>query len=228
MAYIYNSLQELISPDLISKGSSYLHEDSSKTASAINSTIAGLFFSILPKEDSSEVEFAIRKAGRAYPNILSKLDDVFTGNADEKTYYAGSRLLDGLFENRINTFTSLISSESGLSIISTDKLISMVAPVVAGYLGNKILTEKISFTQLLKALEEEKESYQNYIPSELPELLEMAGNPTVNSLPFSINPDNVTNIPSEQHKIRRGFSLGKWITVLLIVAAVIYWWKSCQ
>ncbi len=228
MTSIYESLGALITPDIVSKISAYFQEDRTSIVSASKSTIASLLFTLLPKEDSSEVEFAIRKAGRSYPDMESKFTDIFAGKADEKIYYLGSRLLDSLFNNRINTFTSLISNTSGLSIRNTDELISMISPLVAGYLGNVILTEKVSFTTLLKEIESEKESYQNFIPTQLSELFEISGTSTSEQLPFAIDINNSTNIPSEQHKIKRGFSLGKWVTILIAIAGLILWWKSCK
>ncbi|MDL2214562.1 DUF937 domain-containing protein [Dysgonomonas sp. OttesenSCG-928-M03] len=224
---IYESINALITSEIVSEISASFKEDSTNIRLASESAIAGLLFSIPPKEGSSEVETAIRKAGTSYPYIRSKFTDIFTGKADETTYYLGFRFLESLFGNRVNTFTSLISHKSGLSIRNTDKLLSMISPVVAAYLGNIILTEKTSFATLLREIENEKDSYQNFIPSQLSELLEISGIGTSEQLPFSIDINNPTNIPSEQLKIKRGFDLGKWITILIAIAVLIFWWRSC-
>lgn len=166
----YQSLAGLFTPRLMLLSCSFLkEEDNFKVEKAVNKTVAGLIYSVLSKNDSSELEFVIRKSGRAYPEIESKLENIFYGNADEKIYYLGSQFLDALYVSEVNTFISLISKSSGLSIRSTDKLVSMITPVISGYLGNKIISEKISFHELIRRIEYEKESFENQIPAGLSE-----------------------------------------------------------
>jgi len=220
MHLIYQNLTGVFSPKLILLSCSYLkEEDNFKVEKAVSNIVSGLAYSILTKGGSSEVEFILRKSGRAFPDMESKFENIFYGNADEKIYYLGSQFLDSLYVTRVNTFISLVSKSSGLSIRSTDKLISMIAPVVSGFLGNKIIKEKISFEELISRIENEKESFESMIPSGLADLANLSEN-KYQAVKTDTNISDKYATPSKNNNF-----IYILLILLLILAGVFFIWK---
>lgn len=154
MLQIYNSLKGLITPELISRASSYLGEDNSKVSSAISATIPGILGAILHKGNSVSVENDLKEADNA--DILSNTTNICSGNITDKQESIGNKLLRNLFGTKEDDFNAVIASRSGIAPKSAKRLTTMVAALIAGYLGNKLNTSSLTYSGLLNQLGSEK------------------------------------------------------------------------
>jgi len=140
----------------------------------------------------------------------------------------GTRFIDNLFDNRINTFTALISAHSGLSMRGTDQLVSLLSPFIAGYLGNILMEENLSFNELKDNLNDEKAAIQSDMPAELPLMLEITGNNTIgyNTIEdINVKVDNV-EIDDKDYAWLRFFLFV--VILMTVIISVILWWESCH
>lgn len=229
MSNIFNSLKGLVTPELISKAASFLGEDSSKVQSAVGSIIPSLLGSLLAKGNDANLESALVKAGKESEGLLSGAANLFSGGADEKSSYIGSRFLDSLLGDKLGGLTSLISSVSGISSASVGKLLSMVSPLIAGFLGNKITAGGFNLSKLLGALNSEKGSFLELIPSGLTSVL---GIPSLASLGSSLSSgiSSVGNTAGEVvAEAKKGSSgLIKWLLLIAALIVLFFIWRSCQ
>lgn len=226
---IYSSIIELLDDNLIGSAASYLQEDPAKVTATTHQIVAGLLYSIPYIKDSSEIEPILKQAGKNYPIIIDRiLPDIFAGKANERIYYLGSRFLDAIFGNRVNTFTSLISTNSQLSIRHVDKLISITAPLVASFLGNKILFEGLSFSNIVTLIKSERSQLMKVIPEQLPEVFELLGTKHKTISNEIVHQSEVAAAPSSAHPKK---SLG-WlfisVVLLIVIVSLFLWIKSCH
>lgn len=133
---------------MVSKTSSVLGEDSSKVSSATTSMVSGLLAALLHKGDTPQIRSVLEDAGKS--NVISNLGSLFSGNMTEKQRSIGGRFMDAILGSKAADFISVISSHSGISTNSASKLTSMVSPIIAGFLGNKINSGEFTLFQFAK------------------------------------------------------------------------------
>lgn len=224
---IYNSIRHIITSNLVSELSSYYKEEGSSVNMAITSTISGLLYSLLIRKSATSIESILKKSGKEYPEMEKHFRELFLGKSEERIYYLGARFLDELFNDRINTFTSLISSHSGLSMKNSDQLISVLASFVSGYLGNILLKDKSGFPEVIKQLTYEKSSILSDIPPRLAEMFDMSGSNTTSYI--SDNEDSGKNNSFARDRNYSWLRFFLFILILaIVVISVILWWKTCH
>ena len=152
MSQILDSIKGMITPDLIQKAASYLGEDSSNISSAVSSIVPGLLGSLVNNGDSPQVESVLKSAASQSGIIQSQLGNLFSGNASPEVKSIGNNFLTSLFGNKLGSFTSEVSNSSGVSQSNISKLLSMVAPVIASFLGNKLSSGGLNLSSLLGTL----------------------------------------------------------------------------
>lgn len=219
MSHIYDSLKNFITPELILEITNSTGEEHLKIESALNSLISGLLESLLiVEDDNSAIEFALRKAGKEYANINSNLNIIFSGKADERTYYLGGRFLDALFLNKTNSFISLIANASEISNKSADKLVFIFTPIIAASLGDKLIMRKINLSRLVTQINTEKEHFSKYLPSGLHKLLEGQSSTRKSNLTYT----NSTSPALEVNNNEVNFL--KWGLIILGLILLFLWW----
>ena len=83
---------------------------------------------------------------------------------------AGKRLLSGLFGNSANAVTDAIGSAAGLGTGTASRLLSLAAPLVLSFVGNRVRTEGMSMTGLGNLLERETSAIRSALPPGLTDL----------------------------------------------------------
>ena len=140
MENLIDSLKKIITPDAVSGISSELGEDIGKVTSAIRTAVSSLFGAVLEKGDDNKLENILKQAGNI-PS-LTNVKGLFSGKMDSETQNISSGFLHTLFGDKLGNFSSLISSSSGLKNESTSKLMGVLSPLVAGFLGQKLISDK--------------------------------------------------------------------------------------
>lgn len=134
MSQILDSIEGLITPEIINKASSFLGEDKSNVSTAVSNIIPEMLSSLMKKGNSPEVESILESAGKNI-DVKSQISEIFSGSASSQTQAIGSNFLTSLFGNDLGGLTSQISEDSGISGNSAGKLLAMISPIVAGFLG---------------------------------------------------------------------------------------------
>ncbi|MCD8262813.1 MAG: DUF937 domain-containing protein [Tannerellaceae bacterium] len=103
MLQIFDSLKTLVSPEVLSKASVVLGDDTSKVSTASNSVIAGFLAALLHKGDTTQLKDILTEAGKS--NLLSDITGIFSDNGSVKQKALGDRLTTALFGNKTDNFS---------------------------------------------------------------------------------------------------------------------------
>lgn len=103
---------------------------------------------------------------------------------------------------------------------------NIIAPVVAGFLGNKLATNGYSLSGLLSQLNEERHSFMGFVPSGIANLFGLS---SVSDMGTRINrvadTDKKVYVDDEP---RKGGGWWKWLLLLALLLLLFFWWRSCN
>lgn len=213
MEQIFNSLKSLITPELVSLASSKLEESESKISSTVPSIFASLLGVILKKGNSPQLKNILDEAGNL--NILSDLGAICGETPTHDQQKIGDDFLQHLLGDKATDFTNAIAADKGVTKVAVNRLVSIVAPIIAGFLGNKLKHENWSMPTLLKNIEAEKDQFINWIPSDLKK-----------SFGIFLSPGQANNTTDEQPKKKNGWIM--WLILILLLLLLLFWWRSCR
>lgn len=211
MSQILNELKGFITPDLISKAASQLGENETAVSKGITSMIPALLGGMVSKSNDasafSSIFNLIKGSGNA--NVLNNLSGLLGGGNSNMT----TSLLSMLFGNKSNSIISSIASMAGLKNNSANSLLSMVSPMIMGYLSKLIQGKGLNAAGFASLLGQEKQSIMNAIPGGLGTALglgNMAGNVS----------DTIKQTAATAQK--SGSSLMRWALPLVLIAGLGY------
>ncbi|MDR2918194.1 MAG: DUF937 domain-containing protein [Tannerella sp.] len=213
MESIFNSLKALITPELVSLASSKLEESESKISATIPSIFASLLGVLLKKGNSPQLKNILDEAGNL--NILSDLGAICGETPTHDQQKISDDFLQHLLGDKASDFTNAIAADKGTSKVVTNRLISIVAPIISGFLGNKLKHENWSMPTLLNHIEAEKDQFISWIPSDLKKSFGIFSSPGQNN-----------NQPQQQPKKSNGWIM--WLILIILLLLLLFWWRSCR
>jgi len=207
---INETLKSYINRNMVLTAATALDENESTISSAISSIIPSLLAVMLKKGVTPQLKNILEEAGRL--NILSGTNNSWDAVPTEDQQRIGDDFLQHLLGDKAADFTDPIAEKSGASKPATNRLVSMIAPILTGYLGNKIVKEDWTFARVLKEIDSEKQSWASYIPDGL-----------VKS--FSLS--SVLDGKAVDTK-KKGSNWIIWVVLLLLLLLLFFWWRSCR
>lgn len=216
MKQIYSALKELISPQMTMNASAIVEESESNVLSASNSIIAGLLGVILKRGNTPQIQNILDEAGNL--NILGHASKISRENPTAEQRKIGDDLLEHLLGDKAADFSDSIAQKTGVSKVATNRLVSMIAPLVAGYLGNKLVKEKKSFSAVLQDIKKEKSLFGREIPAGLQDSFGLG------TLFNAVAPTTKSAAPKEAKTKMNWLA---WIVLLGVVLLLLFWWRSC-
>jgi len=214
MRQIYSALKELISPQMTMNASAVVDEPQSNVLSASNSIIASLLGVMLKNGDTPQIKNILDEAGNL--NILAHAANICREEPTKEQRKIGDDFLEHLLGDKAADFSNPIAKKAGISKVAVNRLVSMIAPLVAGYLGNKLVKEKRTFSSLLQEIKDEKSLFGGEIPSTL---LQSFG------LGSAFNAASSSGKPVETKK-KSNWAM--WIILLGLLLLLLFWWRSCN
>jgi len=214
-----------VTPDIISKLSGILGEDSTKTQSAVKYILPAILGSLLNKtstdEGTSEV-MKLLKDGEYDGNMLSNLD---TSLMDKNKFFGiinnATGILSSLFGGKLKDVTNLISKDSGVSSNSTSSLLGFLAAIVMSLIGKQVLGTGLNSSGLTGLLTGQKSFLAGLIPSGIAALLGLAGlNKVTNTLK-----DYKDRTPEPESSGFKKFL--PWLLLILGALLLFFLWRSC-
>jgi len=214
-----------VTPDIISKLSGILGEDSTKTQSAVKYILPAILGSLLNKtstdEGTSEV-MKLLKDGEYNGNMLSNLD---TSLMDKNKFFGiinnATGILSSLFGGKLKDVTNLISKDSGVSSNSTSSLLGFLAAIVMSLIGKQVLGTGLNSSGLTGLLTGQKSFLAGLIPSGIAALLGLAGlNKVTNTLK-----DYKDRTPEPESSGFKKFL--PWLLLILGALLLFFLWRSC-
>ncbi len=227
MLQIFDSLKTLVSPEVLSKASVVLGDDTSKVSTASNSIIAGFLAALLHKGDTTQLKDILTEAGKS--NLLSDITGIFSDNGSVKQKALGDRLTTALFGSKTDNFLSVLSSHAGISHSSVSKLTSMISPVIAGFLGNKLVSNGFNLSGLLNQINEEKSSFMGYLPNGFANVLGLS---SLSDLGYKntgkVTTDTTKTVYTKPEEKKKGMGWLTWLILLGLILLAFFWWRSCR
>src|SRR5271157_708520 len=152
-----------LTPDVISKASSFLGESPSNTSKAMSGIIPTLLSGVtnMASQPAGATQLAsLLSSGGHDGSILNNLSSLFAGgSATTAAISQGQELLGPLLGNKTDAVTSAISSFSGIGRSSAGSLIALAAPLVLGAIGKMRATQNLSTTALASMLTGQKATF---------------------------------------------------------------------
>lgn len=236
MKQIYKSLKESVCPVLVSRASRVLGEKEGHVKEASESIIASILGIMIKKGDTQQIKNILNEASNL--NILAQAENLCEENPTEDQRKIGDDFLQQLLGDKAADFTNPIAAHSGISKVAANRMISMIAPLLAGHLGDLLQKDKRSLAALIGQIKEEKNSFAAFIPSGLAERfrLHTAGNTVKTAAALASSPKpSSTSKPTtpkvervEPTKEKGGSNWWMWLLLLLLMLLLFFWWRSCQ
>lgn len=214
MTQFKDALEKLISPAMVTKASQVLDEKESNLSKAISVLIPSFLGVLLKHGNTPQIKNILHEAGNL--NILVDLERICEEKPTQEQQKIGDDFLQHLLGDKAVNFTNPIADKAGISKVATNRLVSMIAPIVAGYLGNKLVKENRNMPNLLGQIEEQKSGFLNKIPEDI-----------IKS--FNLSSEFKNNHHKSQEEEKKS-SLGwlKWLIFILFVVLLFLWWRSCD
>lgn len=163
---LLDTVKGFVTPELISSASSLLGENSAGVTKAMDVAVPALLSGIVNKagsDSSGLLEMATKAAGSG---VLDNVLGLFGGN-NSSLMGMGSTLLSGLFGDRANLLTNLISGFSGTKPSTATSLLSALAPLALGAVGKHALSSGLDAKGLAGLLGGQKDLIRQALPSGL-------------------------------------------------------------
>lgn len=211
MAHFVDSLKSLVTKQMVSKAATTVDEKESHIEQAVGLIIPSLLAVLLKKKGHSpQVENTLREAGNL--NILSQIENLCEEKPTEDQRRIGDDFLQLLLGDKAADFTDPIAEQTGISKVATNRLISMIAPIVVGYLGYKLVSEEWTKAQLFDEIETEKTYFVSVVPRDL-----------IKAFGLETQLGIVEAKTSNKHK---GWM--SWLALLILVLLLLWGWRTCS
>ena len=164
---LIDAAKNLFTNELVSKASSFLGESETGVSKAISGVVPTVLSTLLNKVGTHEGAGAVSKLVEAQQGtgILNNLGSFF-GNDGGGLLNKGAGLLSGLFGNKTDGITSLISNFAGIKSSSATSILSMALPAVLGLIG-KHATGSNGASSVAALLNSQKDNISAAVPSGL-------------------------------------------------------------
>ena len=226
MENLLTTLKTFITPDIVSKLSGLVGDNTAKTQSAVNFSLPALIGGLINKTSTSSGAGDVLKLLKDGNYDGSLLNDLSSSLGDSNKFYGmingASNTLDSVFGHNLKEVTNVISKDSGVSSNSASSILGFLAAVIMSLIGKKVLGSNLNDSGLSGLLGGQKDFIAGLIPSGIAGLLGLAGLKKVAS-----------NVQDYKLRAEEETSSGakKWLPWLLIALGLIaLWliWRGCN
>ena len=226
---IIDAVKSHLTPDLISKASSFMGENNSAVAKAMSGILPAVLSGMVSKASSgttgaNEV-FSVAKNAHS-SGFLGGLGNLF-GDGGGGMLGKGLDIVKGLLGDKFGGIINTISSFAGIKSSSVSSLFSMAAPIAAGTLGKHAVENNLDGGGLASLLSSQKGSITNMLPAGLSSIAGMLGigkvSDTISSVTGGAREKTSSAYNYAEEKTKKGMGLLTWLLPLLIAAGLIWW-----
>lgn len=247
-----------LTPEVISKASSFIGENEKTTASAIGNIVPSLLGGLLHKASDADGASTIANLlsqSNHDGGILNNVLNIFNGGeTTDGIIKNGSSALSSIFgESGVSGLVNLVSSNSGAQTSNASKLLNLVTPILLGLIGKQTAGQGVN--GLVSLLSSQKDYIAAAAPSGLANLLGLGSLAGIGGNLSNLSDSattTVSNVVSDAAStVARGAKnvaantqdvvddvadssggLMKWLLPLLLIAAAIaallFFTKSCN
>jgi len=165
---LLDTVKGLFTGNLISTAATSLGESEAGIQKALSGAIPAILAGLVGKAGSHEgasgiLDLAKQASGSG---ILSNIGG-FLGNDNNNLLSKGAEMLKAVLGDKAGGIASLVSNFAGIKHSSSSSILSMLAPVALGTLGNHASESNLSAGGLMSFLASQKSSIMNAMPSGL-------------------------------------------------------------
>ena len=165
---LFSVMQNILSPDVIQKISLEINQPIEKTKAGLKSVIPLMLMGIINKGSTKEgAEGLVDMA-----NQQTTLSHVFI---DPNTIKKGDEVLNNIFGNNLSNTVSTLGVSIGMNTGSITKMMGISAPLIMGFIGTKIKTEKMNASGLMNFLNQQKSALIAFMPSGFSNMASLSG-----------------------------------------------------
>lgn len=171
-ASLLESLGEYVTPELIGRIGSSLGESPGAVSKGVGAVLPALLGGLIQKSQEPSALQQIFSLITDPANDGSVLRDPgallgASGQSGSSMMTLAAKFLPLLFGGRTDGLTSAIASYAGINSASAQSLLKLGAPLVLGYLGDRVKKEGLGASALASLLGSQRESIQRAIPGAL-------------------------------------------------------------
>ena len=214
MTQFYNSLNGLISSEMVNKVAKTVEEKPENVQKAISMIIPSLLALYL-KTHNPNVNNIVREAGNL--NLLNAVDDICNEDLTADRARLSDNFLQEMVGDRAASLTAPIADHAGISKVAANQLIYMMSALVVAYLGERFKKDKLSETQLLDEIRKAKPDFAAKVPAEVVSAFDLA---------YILRTGSSNSVNVEEKKSNRWLV---WlIAVLALLLLLFFLWRSCK
>jgi outer membrane protein OmpA-like peptidoglycan-associated protein len=247
---LINLLKDYITPEVISKASSFVGENESGTSKAIDSIVPSVLGGLLNKaqdENGLSIISNLITSGNHNGAVLNNVLNMFNGGEQtDNIIRGGASAITSIFgENKSVEIAAIVANQAGVQPSGASKLLNLVTPLVLGLLGKQTNGDTKGLASLLAG---QKDFIAAAAPSGLAGLLGLGslsalGGNLVNTVSDAVSSatstvastaSTVTNATKDvvEDTTEAAGGLMKWLLPLLLIgaaiAAIFFGMKSCN
>jgi OOP family OmpA-OmpF porin len=239
--------------ELIGKIGNFLGENERSTRSAVEQILPTLLGGLIAKSSTPAGANSLINMlnDRTHDgNVLGDLMGIFAGGDRSNAFMRmGSSVLGNIFGDKVGGVIDLIAGGTGLRKESSNNLLSFLAPIVLGLLGKTKKDQGLNASGLLSLILGQGSFLKNVLPAGLGSILGFSGGidslvkTAYNNLSGTYKFEGVdatttsgsgssyraTSATTHSNNDNGGGGMGwlKWLLPLLLLAALLYFWRSC-
>lgn len=227
---ILDTVKGYLTPELISKASSFLGESDNSMLKALSGILPTVLSGMISKSASGGhgATEVFNTASTAHSSgLLGSLGNVFDDGGGMLN--KGADILKGLFGDKINGIISTVSSFAGIKNSSASSLFSMAAPAAAGALGKHAAENNLDAGGLASLLGSQKSTIMSMLPAGLGGIASMLGLGNASDGVSAVSGaalDKAKQVYTHtDDRVKKAGSLDflAWLLPLLL-AAILVWW----
>lgn len=213
-----------LTPDIISKLSGLLGDDSGKIQSAVKDTLPAIIGSLMNKTSTDAGASDVLKLIKDGGYDGSMLSNIDTSLLDKNKFFGiingATNTLNSLFGDHLKGVTNFISKDSGVSSNSASSILGFLSAIIMSLIGKQVIGSGLNANGLTGLLSGQKGFLAGLIPSGIGALLGLAGLNKITS--------NVKEY-KEKEEEKGGFKkLLPWLLIALGALILLFIWKSCN
>lgn len=212
---IFQSVKNAFTDKAVDTISRSLGEDAFKTKSGLNAMVPTVLGGILGKSTNAT----------SAPNWWNTVVDMFDGDdsdelrlgmmSDPKLADAGRGLLGSLFGGNLDNVLGSLAGATGLGKEKSGKLLTTIAPIVIGFIGNWARKKGLSFGSIISNLLADKSAIVSALPAGIGSgILGLIDKPKE---VYNDTARNVSNVTTP----KRNFN---WLWLLLVLGIIFLLW----
>lgn len=217
-----------LTDQFLEKASSFLAEDVKGVSNGFDAAIPSLLGSVISSGSDAAGAgnlLGMIKQGGFNGDLLDNLGDIFEGkSASLGLLDAGGSILKTLIGNKSAGIVDVISKVAGISSASSNKLLSMAAPIIMNMIGRVVKTNALDAVGLSSLLGSQKSLIESTLPAGIGSLLGLES--VTEAVGEEVGSSAMTGSSFDTPSTSGSGRLVKWLIPLAIVLIGLFVWQQ--